>query len=122
MASNVLGTPLQTCSLAPRTGFFRNGCCDTNASDTGQHTICAEMTETFLSYSQSVGNDLSTPVPEYQFPGLKAGDFWCLCLPRWIQAHQDGMAPRVKLQSCHVSVLEFIDLALLQAYAVNSDD
>jgi uncharacterized protein len=80
------------------------------------------MTDSFLEYSKSAGNDLSTPVPEYQFPGLKAGDFWCLCLSRWIQAHEAGKAPRVKLESCHVSVLEFIDLALLQAYAVSSDD
>ncbi len=118
MAKNVLGTDLIPCSTDPLTGFFRNGKCDTRADDAGMHTVCALMTDEFLAFSRKHGNDLSTPVPEYGFPGLEAGDYWCLCLSRWIQAYNEGMAPRVKLEATHASVLEFIELERLQEYAV----
>lgn len=119
MAKNVLGDPLMTCSENPLTGFFRNGKCDTRADDQGMHTVCALMTDDFLAFSREHGNDLSTPMPEYGFPGLKDGDYWCLCLSRWIQAYEKGMAPQVKLEATHASVLEFIDFDRLQEYAVH---
>ena len=118
MASNVLGGELKPCSLDPVTGFFRNGLCDTCADDRGMHTVCVVMTDEFLEFSAEAGNDLSTPVPEYQFPGLKAGDRWCLCMRRWIEAQKADMAPEIVLESCHISVTEFIDLELLKQYAV----
>ncbi|MBT8042803.1 MAG: DUF2237 domain-containing protein [Kiritimatiellales bacterium] len=118
MAKNVLGGDLIACSEDPMTGFFRNGKCDTRADDQGMHTICALMTDEFLKFSREHGNDLSTPMPEYSFPGLKEGDYWCLCLSRWIQAHEHGMAPQIKLEATHASVVEFVDLARLQEYAV----
>ncbi|MBN2163624.1 MAG: DUF2237 domain-containing protein [Pontiellaceae bacterium] len=116
MAKNVLGTDLVSCSTDPMTGFFRNGKCDTRADDQGMHTVCALMTDDFLIFSKIMGNDLSTPIPEYGFPGLKSGDFWCLCLSRWIQAYEAGMAPKIKLEATHASVLEFIDLKRLREY------
>ena len=119
MAKNVLGGPLVTCSENPLTGFFRNGKCDTRADDQGMHTICVLMTDEFLAFSRERGNDLSTPMPQYGFPGLKGGDYWCLCLSRWIQAYEADMAPRVKLEATHASVLEFIELDRLQEYAVH---
>lgn len=119
MAKNVLGGELVPCSIDPVTGFFRNGKCDTNGQDIGMHTVCVLMTGEFLAFSKEHGNDLSTPKPEYAFPGLKEGDFWCLCLSRWLQAHQAGIAPQVKLEATHVSVLEFIELRHLQKYAVS---
>ena len=119
MAKNILGGPLVTCSEDPLTGFFRNGKCDTRADDQGMHTICVLMTDEFLAFSREHGNDLSTPVPEYGFPGLKGGDYWCLCLSRWIQAYEKGMAPKVRLEDTHASVLEFIELDRLQEYAVH---
>ena len=118
MARNVLGTDLIECSLDPLTGFYRNGKCDTCGDDAGQHSVCAQMTEVFLEYSAAQGNDLMTPAPEYNFPGLKAGDFWCLCLGRWIEAYKAGVAPKIKLESTHASVLEYLDLASLKEYAV----
>ena len=118
MASNVLGGELEPCSKNPVTGFFRNGLCDTCADDRGMHTVCVVMTDEFLEFSAEAGNDLSTPVPEYQFPGLKAGDRWCLCMERWIEAQKADMAPEIVLESCHISVTEFIDLELLKQYAV----
>ncbi|MCF7816876.1 MAG: DUF2237 domain-containing protein [Kiritimatiellales bacterium] len=118
MAKNVLGGELMVCSMDPLTGFFRKGKCDTCGDDRGMHTVCAEMTAEFLAYSKEQGNDLSTPVPEHGFPGLEPGDYWCLCLGRWIEAYQAGMAPRLKLEACHISVLEFIDLDRIKAYAV----
>jgi len=118
MAKNVLGEPLMMCSENPLTGYFRNGKCDTRADDQGMHTVCVLMTDEFLEFSREHGNDLSTPIPEFGFPGLKGGDYWCLCLSRWIQAYEAGMAPRVKLESTHASVLEFIELDRLQEYAV----
>lgn len=117
MALNVLGTELQLCSTEPLTGFFRDGCCNTNAEDTGMHTVCVEVTDEFLEFSKSVGNDLSTPVPQYEFFGLSAGDRWCLCMPRWIEAYNANSAPRVVLEATHVSVLEHIDLDLLRRFA-----
>ena len=119
MAKNVLGGPLVTCSENPLTGFFRNGKCDTRADDQGMHTVCVLMTDDFLAFSREHGNDLSTPIPEYGFPGLKGGDYWCLCLSRWVQAYDNGMAPKVRLESTHASVLEFIALDRLQEYAVH---
>ena len=99
------------------TGFYRDGYCRTGAFDEGVHVVCVQVTEEFLEYSQSVGNDLSTPVPEYDFPGLQPGDCWCLCASRWQQAFEDGMAPKVKLSATHSSAIEFMDLADLQARA-----
>lgn len=118
MARSVLGESLVPCGLDPVTGFFRTGVCDTCADDRGMHTVCALMTEPFLRFSAERGNDLSTPMPAFQFPGLRPGDFWCLCLGRWIEAHAAGVAPPVKLEATHVSVLEFIDLEVLREFAV----
>lgn len=117
-AKNVLGTPLEPCSHDPVTGFFRDGCCNTGPEDDGLHTLCAEMTDEFLTFSKSRGNDLSTPIEEYGFPGLKSGDCWCLCVLRWKEALLAGMAPRVVLEATHMSVLEFVDLEDLRSHAV----
>ncbi|QDT92123.1 DUF2237 family protein [Gimesia algae] len=117
-AKNVLGTELETCSMDPVTGFYRDGCCNTGGSDMGLHTVCIEATAEFLEFSKERGNDLSTPHPMYDFPGLKPGDRWCLCVERWKEALEAGMAPRVKLEACHISTLEFVDLEDLQEYAV----
>ncbi|MFZ5710872.1 MAG: DUF2237 family protein [Pseudomonadota bacterium] len=114
---NVLGQPLEPCSAAPRTGFFRDGHCNTCAADTGSHTVCAVMTDEFLAYSRYVGNDLSTPRPEFRFPGLKAGDRWCLCAGRFLQAHDEGCAPRVRLSATHARALEIVPLDTLRAMA-----
>jgi uncharacterized protein (DUF2237 family) len=118
-ARNVLGGPLKACSTDPVTGFFRNGCCDTCAEDEGCHTVCVEMTEEFLAYSQATGNDLSTPRPEYQFPGLKPGDRWCVCAARWLQAAEDGAGAPVALAATHQRTLEVVPLALLQRHATS---
>lgn len=118
MAKNVLGTDLQECSHDPLTGFFRDGCCHTGAEDVGLHIVCSEMTAEFLAFSKSVGNDLSTPHPEFGFPGLKPGNRWCLCALRWKEAFEAGVAPAVVLESTHISTLEFIDLEDLQEHAV----
>ena len=114
---NVLGGVLEACSLAPLTGYFRDGCCNTDASDHGNHTVCAVMTEGFLRFSALAGNDLSTPRPEYGFPGLKPGDRWCLCAPRWREALQAGHAPKVVLDATHAGALEHCRLEDLQAHA-----
>ena len=119
MRSNVLGTALQCCCPDPLTGFYRDGYCRTGPGDTGLHTVCAVMTEEFLEYSSEQGNDLSTPVPEYGFPGLKPGDKWCLCVTRWQEALEDGMAPEVVLAATHLSALEFVSLEDLKAHAVS---
>ncbi len=119
MANNVLGEPLEVCSLDPVTGFFRDGCCNTTADDRGMHTICAVMTEEFLAFSKRAGNDLSTPVPEFGFSGLKPGDRWCLCLSRWVEAAQANQAPQIVLTATHASVLEFVDMETLQAHAID---
>ena len=114
---NVLGEALNTCSTAPMTGFFRNGQCGTCAEDHGSHTVCAVMTEEFLAYSKYLGNDLSTPRPEYAFPGLKAGDRWCLCAARFLQAHHEGVAPRIDLSATHRRALDVVPLEILREYA-----
>ena len=114
---NVLGTELQTCSLSPKTGFFRDGCCNTGPEDLGLHTVCAVVNDEFLEYSRQQGNDLITPIKAFGFPGLKAGDRWCLCANRWKEAHLAGVAPQVDLQATHVKTLEIIDLDTLLGYA-----
>lgn len=114
---NVLGTVLQPCSIDPVTGFFRNGCCDTGPMDHGSHTVCVVMTDEFLAYSKYLGNDLSTPMPQYRFPGLKAGDRWCLCAARFMQAHDEGVAPQVKLAATHQGALAIVPLEILKRYA-----
>lgn len=117
-AMNVLGGPLGMCSADPVTGFYRDGCCNTGPGDVGLHLVCAEMTEDFLVFTKAVGNDLSTPRPEYRFPGLKPGDWWCLCVTRWKEALDAGCAPKVNLEATHVSALEFVDLDDLRAHSV----
>lgn len=113
---NVLGSALQSCSTDPMTGFFRNGACDTCAQDQGSHTVCAVMTAEFLAFSKYVGNDLSTPRPEFNFPGLNPGDGWCLCAARFLQAHDEGCAPRVNLHATHVKALEIVPIDVLRKY------
>ncbi|UZE96741.1 DUF2237 family protein [Alkalimarinus alittae] len=116
---NVFGEPLISCSEDPVTGFFRDGCCNTNDQDLGSHTVCIETSQTFLEFSRFKGNDLSTPMPDYGFPGLKAGDRWCLCAARWLEAHEQGMAPRVHLSRTHIKALEIIPLDVLKSYAAD---
>jgi len=116
MARNVLGEPLAPCSMDPLTGWFRNGLCETGRDDVGLHCVCVVMTDAFLAYSRNQGNDLSTPNPAFGFPGLTAGDRWCLCVQRWKQAWQDGAAPDVVLESTHMSTLEFVDLEVLERH------
>ena len=118
---NVLGQPLAPCSTAPVTGFFRNGCCDTGPEDQGLHTVCAEMTAEFLAMSKYLGNDLSTPRPEWGFAGLKPGDHWCLCAARFLQAHDEGAAPRIRLDATHRRTLDVVSLAVLQQHASDTD-
>ena len=115
---NVLGGVLEPCSTAPLTGFFRNGCCDTGPQDQGLHTVCAVMTAEFLALSKYLGNDLSTPRPEYGFAGLKPGDRWCLCAARFLQAHEEGAAPRVNLAATHRRTLDVVPLKILQGHAL----
>ncbi|APX25174.1 MAG: DUF2237 domain-containing protein [Rhodobacteraceae bacterium] len=116
-AVNVLGEPLVGCSADPVTGFFRDGHCNTCAEDAGSHTVCAIMTAEFLAYSAYVGNDLSTPRPEFRFPGLKPGDRWCLCAARFLQAHDEGCAPDVALDATHVRALEIVPMDVLKSHA-----
>lgn len=118
-ARNVLGEPLEPCSADPLTGFFRDGCCNTGPQDRGSHTVCAIMTEAFLIFSQARGNDLSTPVPDYGFPGLKPGQRWCLCAPRWQEAFEAGAAPRVALRATHEGALAHCALADLKAHGAD---
>jgi len=120
-ARNVLGERLEVCSLKPITGFFRDGCCDTSREDVGSHTVCAVMTEGFLAFSKSRGNDLSTPVPELGFPGLRVGDRWCLCAPRWHEAFNAGQAPRVALRATHEGALAHCSFTDLKRFAVDID-
>lgn len=117
-AKNVLGKPLQPCCFDPLTGFYRDGHCHTGAEDRGLHLVCVEVTDHFLEFSAAQGNDLITPRPEYAFPGLKEGDCWCLCVLRWKEALEAGVAPKVKLESTHISALEFVSLEQLQAMAL----
>ena len=118
---NVLGEPLELCSCKPMTGWYRDGFCKTDSSDLGKHTVCCVMTESFLRYSKAQGNDLSTPMPEFGFSGLKPGDHWCLCAPRWKQAYDDGMAPLVRLKATEISALGEIGIELLMKYAYKND-
>jgi uncharacterized protein (DUF2237 family) len=117
---NVLGGELLPCSNRPLTGFFRNGCCETSAEDVGMHTVCAVMTAEFLEFSASVGNDLTTPHPDFHFPGLKPGDRWCLCAPRWKEALDAGVAPPVVLEATHEETLAITPLGVLKDYAVDA--
>lgn len=117
---NVLGEPLEPCSSRPLTGFFRDGHCNSCAEDTGSHTVCAVMTAEFLAYSKYVGNDLSTPRPEFRFPGLKAGDRWCLCAARFMQAHDEGCAPKVRLAATHLSATDIVPLEVLRSHAADA--
>jgi len=116
---NVLGGPIGICSEKPVTGFFRTGCCDTSPEDRGLHTVCIIATEEFLAYSKSRGNDLSTPMPEYDFPGVKPGQRWCLCAARWLEAFQAGKAPKVVLNSTNEATLSVVELDDLKAHAVD---
>ena len=118
---NVLGTELMPCSYDPMTGYYRTGCCENHGDDPGMHTVCSRVTESFLEFSASRGNDLSTPMPQYGFAGLKPGDQWCVCAMRWQEAFDEGMACDVVLESTHVSTLEYVDLADLQAHAVPAE-
>ena len=113
---NVVGAKLEICSLKPLTGFFRDGCCNTDASDHGLHTVCCIMSVEFLEFSKQMGNDLSTPQPEYDFPGLTAGDRWCLCALRWEEARQAGVAPKVVLAATNIKTLEVVDLEHLKQF------
>ena len=118
-ARNVLGGTLVICSVKPITGFFRDGCCNTGPADRGSHTVCVVMTAEFLAYSKAAGNDLSTPMPEYEFPGLKTSDRWCLCAPRWQEAFEAGCAPKVVLAATHEGALEHTALADLKKLAMD---
>jgi uncharacterized protein (DUF2237 family) len=114
---NVLGGKLESCSTAPMTGFFRDGHCNTCSEDQGSHTVCALMTAEFLAYSKYVGNDLSTPRPEFGFDGLKPGDHWCLCAGRFLQAHDEGCAPKVRLEATHARALDIVPIDVLKQHA-----
>jgi len=116
---NVYGEPLEVCSLNPTTGFYRSGCCETGAEDVGVHSVCVQVTQEFLAFSKSRGNDLSTPRPEFGFPGLNPGDRWCLCAARWQEALEAGVAPRVVLAATHEATLEIAELADLKRHALD---
>jgi len=116
--TNVLGGPLQACCTDPMTGFYRDGYCRTGPGDYGLHTVCVEVTAEFLAFSRAAGNDLSTPVPQFDFPGLQPGDRWCLCVTRWVEALEAGHAPDVHLEASHISALEFVSLEDLQSHAI----
>lgn len=116
-ANNVLGTPLIMCGCQPKTGFFRDGYCHTNSQDLGSHTICAVLTQEFLTFSAQKGNDLASPIPEFGFPGLKPGDKWCLCATRWLEAYYANQAPPVVLEACHAKALEVVYLQQLKSHA-----
>ena len=116
---NVFGEKLLSCSEDPVTGFFRDGCCNTCEDDSGSHTVCIEVSAEFLEYSRFRGNDLSTPVPEFGFSGLKPGDCWCLCAARWLEAHEYKMAPKLRLSSTHTKALEIVPLELMKSYALD---
>lgn len=119
-ARNVLGGVLLPCSVAPLTGFFRDGCCNTGTHDHGLHVVCAQVTAEFLAFSRARGNDLSTPRPDYGFAGLKPGDRWCLCAARWEEARRAGLAPPVLLEATHIAALQVVDLAHLKAHALDA--
>ena len=116
---NVFGENIETCSENPIAGFFRDGCCNTSDEDLGSHTVCVEVTREFLEFSRFKGNDLSTPILEFEFPGLQPGDRWCLCAARWLEAHEAGRAPRVILKSTHQRALEVVPLSVLRDFAID---
>lgn len=116
-ALNVLGEPLQECGCKPKTGWYRDGFCHTDSSDLGQHSVCCVVNDSFLSYSRAQGNDLSSPAPAHGFPGLRPGDRWCVCAPRWLEAYEDGMAPPVRLEACEKSTLDVIPLEVLRSHS-----
>ena len=119
MELNVLGTDLKSCCTDPMTGYYRDGLCRTDGMDTGTHTICAIVTKEFLEYSASRGNDLMTPIPHWDFPGLKPGDKWCLCVSRWLQAEKVGKAPKVSLKATHQKTLQYVSIEVLEKYSVD---
>ena len=121
MEKNVLGTALQACCFSPKTGFYRDGFCKTGADDIGTHVVCAIMTAEFLQFTKSKGNDLSTPIPYYQFPGLKPGDKWCLCVSRWKEAYLEGKAPEVVLEATHEKTLNYVSFEALLEYKYQSE-
>jgi len=116
---NVFDEPLETCGESPKTGFFRDGCCNTSDQDRGSHTVCVRVTTEFLEFSRFRGNDLSTPMPHFEFPGLKPGDRWCLCASRWLEAEQHDVAPRVFLRATHRRALDVVPLDTLRKYAID---
>ena len=116
---NIHGRPLELCSQDPLTGFFRNGCCDTDNHDRGLHTVCVILTDEFLKFSLEVGNDLSTPRPEFDFPGLKPGQKWCLCANRWLEAYESGVAPPIITESTNIKTLDIIDFETIALYSLN---
>lgn len=116
---NVFGEPLESCALDPVTGFYRDGCCNTGPEDLGSHTVCVIMTSEFLGFTAAMGNDLSTPIPQFDFPGLGPGDRWCLCAPRWQEAFEAGAPPRVALRSTHQGALDHCSMADLKAHAID---
>ena len=116
---NVFGEPLEPCGMDPVTGFFRDGCCNTNAQDYGSHTVCVDLTQEFLEFSRSRGNDLMTPMPQFNFPGLNPGESWCLCATRWLEAHEANAAPRVYLRRTHQRALEIVPMDILRSYALD---
>lgn len=118
-ATNVLGTPLAPCCTSPITGFYRDGCCNTGAGDMGVHVVCAQMTPEFLAFTKAQGNDLSTPMPAFQFPGLQSGDRWCLCAARWQEALEAGVAPPVMLNATHAAAIEHVSLSDLKDHALD---
>lgn len=120
-ARNVLGEKLKTCCTAPMTGFYRNGKCETGPQDAGSHSVCAQVTQEFLEFSRTQGNDLMTPMPAFNFPGLQAGDCWCLCASRWQEAYEAGVAPPVRLAATHEAALRYCSLESLQARALDTD-
>lgn len=118
-STNVFGEKLEICSEDPVTGFFRDCCCNTSDQDVGSHTVCVQVTQEFLEFSRFRGNDLSTPLPEFGFPGLKPGDRWCLCAARWLEAYEAGMAPRVHLRGTHEKALEIVPLSVMREFAAD---
>ena len=116
---NIFNEPLEACSFDPVTGFFRSGCCETSEQDTGSHTVCAIMTEEFLKFSKSKGNDLSTPVPAFDFPGLNSGDRWCLCAARWLEAFEEGSAPSIIARATHRRALEIIPMEAMKEFSLD---
>ena len=119
---NVYKKPLRACCMKPVTGFFRNGCCDSSDEDTGLHCVCVILTQSFLEFSKSKGNDLTTPLPEYNFPGLNEGDKWCLCARRWLEAYNYGVAPKIIISATHLKTLDVIDINILEENAIDIDE